>query len=242
MRICIAQTKSKKGDLKENLQNHLRFIEHAIQLHSDVIIFPELSLTNYEPQLANDLAKDPNDPMFDPFQELADLNQITIGVGIPTRGMDGICISMLIFQPETARIVYSKRILHADELPYFVSGKQQPTMEIKNEVIALGICYETLQREHFIEAKENNADFYIASVSKPDKGTNHAYLHFPEIAKEFNTPILMSNAVGPSDDFISNGLSSVWDKNGELLGQLDSENQGLLIYDSDNEIIDIFYL
>jgi len=237
MKICIVQTKSERGDVLKNIQNHLKFIERAIELNSDLIVFPELSITNYEPELANELATDVNDNVFNPFQDLSDKNQITIGIGMPTKATDGINISMLIFQPNKERIVYSKSILHSDELPYFVSSDNQPFLNIKGKNVALGICYETLQREHFVKAKENNADLYIASVAKPDRGTDKAYLHFPSIAKEFETPILMCNSIGFSDNFVANGLSSIWDKKGKLLDQLDKENQGLLIYDTEAEKI-----
>ena len=239
MRICIAQTKSEKGKVKANIENHLEFINRAIELNSDLIVFPELSITNYEPELANELATDIKDSIFNPFQYLSDKNKITIGIGMPTEATDGVNISMLIFQPNKERIVYSKGMLHSDELPYFVSSNNQPFLKIKGKNIALGICYETLQREHFVKAKENNADLYIASVSKPDRGTDKAYIHFPTTAKEFETPILMCNSIGYSDNFLANGLSSVWNKKGELIGQLDKENQGLLIYDLKTEEIEL---
>ncbi|WP_128762798.1 hypothetical protein [Leeuwenhoekiella aestuarii] len=63
-----------------------------------------------------------------------------------------------------------------------------------------------------MKAKENNADLYIASVSKSNRGTDKACKYFPLIAKEFATPILMCNAMGYSDNFVANGLSSVWNK------------------------------
>ena len=45
----------------------------------------------------------------------------------------------------------------------------------------------------------------------------------------------MCNAIGFSDNFVANGLSSVWNGKGELLDQLDKENQGLLVYDTETE-------
>ncbi|GAB5408994.1 MAG: carbon-nitrogen hydrolase family protein [Balneolaceae bacterium] len=239
MKICIAQTKSEKGNIPKNIQNHLKFIERAIELNSDLIVFPELSITNYEPTLAHNLATDVKDRIFNPFQDFSNKNQITIGIGMPTKAVDGVNISMLIFQPNKDRTVYSKRLLHPDEVPYFESGNNQAFLKIKGKNIALGICYETLQLEHFVKAQKNNADLYIASVSKPDRGTDKAYMHFSTIAKEFKTPILMSNSVGYSDNFMSNGLSSVWNAKGELIDQLDNENQGLIIYDPDNEKTEI---
>jgi ribosomal protein S18 acetylase RimI-like enzyme len=154
---------------------------------------------------------------------------------MPTKSTDGIHISMLIFQPNKEKTVYSKQMLHSDELPYFVCGKNQTFLTIKGVNIAIGICYETLQREHFLNAINQNIDIYIASVAKPKGGIEKAYNHFPKIADEFNTPILMSNCVGHCDNFMSVGQSAVWNKKGDLTEQLDAENQGLLIYDTKTE-------
>jgi predicted amidohydrolase len=96
-----------------------------------------------------------------------------------------------------------------------------------------------LQREHFLHAKNQGADIYIASVAKPKGGIEKAYQHFPGIAKEFNTPILMSNCVGYCDNFMSAGQSAVWNKKGELIEQLDAANQGLIIFDTNTEQTEI---
>ncbi|MEO1653641.1 MAG: carbon-nitrogen hydrolase family protein, partial [Bacteroidota bacterium] len=226
-----------KGQLQVNLENHLKMIAQARQAQADLIVFPELSLTGYEPDLAKELARDLTDEVFQPLQAAADQSQLGIGAGMPTQAPDGINISMLIFQPEKERIHYSKRILHADERLYFVPGHHQPLLHIKGKKIALGICYETLQREHFVQAVAQQADMYIASVAKPDRGVNKAYLHFPSIAREFNIPILMANSVGYCDNFMSNGQSSVWNGKGELMGQLGGEEEGLLVYDTELDIV-----
>lgn len=242
MKICLAQAKSIKGNVTENISNHLRLINQSIKRNADLIVFPELSLTAYEPELAEVLAVSVTSATFDVFQKKADENNISIGVGIPTKATNGINISMLIFQPHQRRLVYSKSILHADELPYFVSGEHQPMLNIKGTKIAFGICYETLQRAHFIAAQQKGADVYIASVAKPDRGTDKAYLHFPSIAKEFQTPILMSNCVGFCDNFLSNGQTAVWNNTGALLGTLDNESEGLLLCDMNTEEIEIWQL
>lgn len=235
MKICIVQTKSEKGDVQRNIENHLEFIERAIKLKADLIVFPELSITNYEPDLAKELATDIESNIFSPFQEISNKNEMIIGIGMPTKANEGINISMLIFQRNKERTTYSKQMLHSDELPYFVCGNEQAILSIKGQKIAIGICYETLQREHFLNAKNQGAEIYIASVAKPKGGIEKAYKHFPRIAKEFNTPILMSNCVGHCDNFMSVGQSAVWNKKGDLIEQLDANNQGLLIYDTKTE-------
>ena len=245
MNICIAQSLSKKGNVQKNIQNHLKIIESAIDLQADLIIFPELSITNYEPKLAEELATDADDPIFNPFQTLSDQNHITIGVGMPTiRRSHGslkneahpgaIKISLILFRPNLHRLVYSKQMLDADEKPFFTCGDSQIFLDMEGKKIAFGICYETLRREHFVHAKRGGADIYVASVAKPKNGLGKAYEYFPKMADEFKTPILMANCIGPCDNFLSLGQSAIWNGNGQLIGKLDSKNQGVLLYDTDH--------
>lgn len=235
MKICLAQLKSTKGNVQKNIKNHIRLIKKAIKLNADLIVFPELSITGYEPELAKDLATSIDNELFDPFQTISDNHKITIGVGMPTPYKDGVRISLLLFQPNKNRLVYSKQILHEDELSYFTAGKNQEYITIDQTEIAFGICYESLQREHFINAHNNGADIYIASVAKPNHGIEKANSYFPSIAKEFNTPVLMVNSIGFCDNFMSTGQSAVWNKNGQLLEQLDETNEGLIVYETNTE-------
>lgn len=236
MKICIAQSRSEKGNIQVNIQNHLELIQLAMKYNPDLIVFPELSITNYDPPIAKKFATGIDNSLFKPFQKLADKNEIAIGIGMPTKSNEGINISMLIFQPNHKGIVYSKQILHSDELPYFVCGNKHYLLNIKGKKIAIGICYETLQQEHFINAHQNGADIYIASVAKPKEGLKKAYKHFSKIAIEYQTPILMVNCVGPCDNFVSVGQSAIWNRQGLVIGVLGDNNQGLLWYDTANEL------
>ena len=56
MRIAIAQIAAIKGNIEKNIENHLKWIKLAIQNNAGVLVFPELSLTGYEPELAEILA------------------------------------------------------------------------------------------------------------------------------------------------------------------------------------------
>ncbi len=85
MKICVAQTKPVKGDIQRNIENHKKLIDMAASHGADIIIFPELSLTGYEPTLAKELATTQDDSRFDDFQQISDRRQITIGIGVPTK-------------------------------------------------------------------------------------------------------------------------------------------------------------
>jgi predicted amidohydrolase len=237
MIISVAQTRPIKGDISANIENHKKLIEIAVSFKVDTIFFPELSLTGYEPELARILATNQDDKQFDDFQEISNNNKITIGLGMPVKTNSGIQISMIIFQPEMPRQTYSKQQLHSDEFPYFINGKNQIILTVDNKKIAPAICYESLQTDHSENAKKLGADIYVASVAKSQNGINKAVTHYPYVAKKFSMPVLMSNCVGFCDNFESVGQSSVWTKQGRLVGQLDEQNQGLLIFDTETEVV-----
>jgi predicted amidohydrolase len=97
MKICVAQTRSIRGDIQRNIDRHTKIIDLALTNGADTVVFPELSITGYEPKLAKELAIYPNDRRFDDFQKIADINRIAIGVGVPIKNNAGICIGMILF-------------------------------------------------------------------------------------------------------------------------------------------------
>ena len=236
MKICAAQTKPVKGDIQQNIENHRALIDLALAHNTNTIIFPELSLTGYEPTLAKELAVSPDDNQVNVFQTISDTNNLTIGVGLPTKNKTGLHISMLIFQPIAPRRIYSKKYLHADEEPFFASGPNFPTLPIQQMNTAIAICYELSVPQHAANAHQSGAEIYIASVAKTAVGLKHAHKRLADIARTYGMPVLLSNCVGPSDNFVSAGGTAVWNNQGTLLTQLDDANEGLLIYDTETQL------
>jgi predicted amidohydrolase len=232
MRICGVQVAPVAGDVDANVQAHVRLIERAALSGSEFVFFPELSLTGYEPSLARELAMDSSDARLDIFQQLAEASGLTIGVGAPTRAPEGTRISMILFQPFAARVTYSKQMLHADELPFFVPGEGQLLLRTGDGAVAPAICYESLQPAHAADAALLGADVYLASVAKPARKVATAYAHYPAVAMRHRMTVVMANSVGPCDDFVAAGQSAAWNSRGELLGNLDDAHEGLLIVDT----------
>jgi predicted amidohydrolase len=235
MKICAAQTKPIKGDIQSNISNHKKLIALAVANRADIIIFPELSLTGYEPEMAKELATDKEDSRFDDFQKISDTNEITIGVGVPVKNNSGINIGMVIFQPNKERQVYYKKYLHADEEPFFISGQNTIGLIGNKTNIAPAICYELSIPEHSENAFKSGAEIYIASVAKTSSGVEKAVKSLSGIANKYSMTVLMSNCIGHCDNFESAGKSSVWNNKGLLLGQLNDTNEGILIFDTDTE-------
>ncbi|WP_315787321.1 carbon-nitrogen hydrolase family protein [Fischerella sp. JS2] len=186
MKICTAQTRPIKGNIQSNIDNHKKLIDLAISNRADIVIFPELSLTGYEPKLSKELATNQDDSRFDDFQKTSDAKQITIGVGVPTKSNTGICISMVIFQPYKAKQTYSKQYLHPDEEEFFISGQSFTGLKVNKTNIALAICYELSVHEHSENAFKSGAEIYIASVAKFVNGVDKAINRLSEIANKYS--------------------------------------------------------
>lgn len=236
MKIAVAQTHPVTGNIERNIEAHKRFIDLAVAQSAGMIIFPELSLTGYEPRLAGELATAMDDARFDDFQQLSDTHNITIGTGVPTKHEKGLYISMVIFRPNGPRSLYSKKYIHADEEEFFVSGENFPCMAVGDCTVSLAICYEISVHEHMEDAYAGGAEVYIASVAKFRGGsTDKALVRLADIAKEYALPVLMANSVGKADGAECAGKSSIWDNTGELLAQLNDSSEGILVYDTDTQ-------
>jgi predicted amidohydrolase len=233
MKLCVVQTRPIRGNIAKNIAQHKKMIEHAVFNRANIIIFPELSITGYEPTLAKDLATDLGDPRLDGFQGISDSKNIIIGVGLPLKNKGCISISMILFQPFQTRQVYSKKYLHVDEEPFFVSGES--TIGLLPGNISLAICYEISVAAHSEHAYSSGAELYMASVAKTASGVEKANNELSAIAIRYSMPVLMSNCVGHCDDFDCGGKTSAWNKKGVLAGQLNDKDEGLLIFDTDTE-------
>ncbi|AVD95561.1 carbon-nitrogen hydrolase family protein [Pseudomonas sp. SWI36] len=232
MKLCAVQLASLKGDLPGNLQRHLVCIEQAAALGAELVVFPELSLTGYEPSVARQAALPVTSARLDPLQAACDRLGITVAVGLPLPTPDGIRIGMPIFCPEAPRQAYAKQRLHDDELPYFTPGDQALLLEVGEHRVAPAICYESMFLAHAAVARERGADLYLVSVAKTAKGIREGYAHYPEVARELGIPVLMANCVGPADTFIGAGGSAAWDSQGHLLASLDDHSEGLIVLDT----------
>jgi predicted amidohydrolase len=236
MKLALAQTKAVTGNISANVIAHEQFIRASIVKGADAIFFSELSLTGYEPALAETLAIAPTDARLKLFQELSNRHTITIAVGAPLKTQTGIIISLLFFQPGQSVLVYGKQYLHPDEEPWFVPGTNLPPITIKECNVGLAICYELSVEEHFNTMKSTKPDVYVASVAKFTTGIEPSYRRLATIAST-GVYTFFVNAIGTADNGICAGGSAVWNKKGELLAKLDDVHEGLLIFDTVTESI-----
>lgn len=235
MKIVAAQMRSAPGDIDGNIERHVRFIELAASCGGAAVFFPEMSLTGYEPRLAEQLAMTADDARLEVFQSLSDRHQILVAVGGPYRGNDGPEIGMFVFRSGQTPAVYTKQMLHADELPYFRAGTKPLSVTLGEEILVPAICFESLQMDNALQAKDAGATVYVASVAKNMIGMERAHRHYATIARELGMIVLVCNGVGHADGFEMMGGTAAWDSRGALRCGAETEGEALVVYDLEEQ-------
>lgn len=228
MRIGLAQIQSLSGNLKHNFDRHIQATECALKNQCTLVVFPELSLINYEPTLAKETVNT-CDAFIKSFQVFSNDRQVNMLVGRPIQLRDGIGIGLTLIQANQTPSTYCKRYLHADESPYFTTGKEEVIWALE-ERIAPAICYESTLPVHAAEAAKMKPSMYVASVAKSANGIANAQEHYTAISKQHQWWTLMVNMIGPADDFVGAGGSAIWNPQGNKIGSL-TDNEAILWID-----------
>lgn len=123
--LAAAQTLSIAGDVEANIARHRVFMQAAAEQGVQLLVFPELSLTGYEPTLAADLAIAPDAPVLAPLREMARELQLTAVVGMPIRlaPQADVLIGALVLGADGSLAVYTKQHLHPGEDVAFAAGQ-----------------------------------------------------------------------------------------------------------------------
>jgi predicted amidohydrolase len=232
MIICLAQVRSVSGDIEKNLEHHIDLL-HSAQVHNaNLVVFPELSLTNYDPEIVQESAIDLNDQRLGKLQAFADKANIIVAVGVPLRGVEKPSISLAIFSRNNAPQNRSKIYLHPDELEYFSSSNNGIENILMQNRIGVAICYEISIKEHTKTLIEAGSSVYLASVAKTKNGMSNALTLLSATSKQYSIPSLLVNSVGTCEGKPSGGESFVLDSNGTIVAQLTETDEGYIIYDT----------
>ena len=230
MILAAAQTKPKRGNIASNLLNHYQLIELAAQNGAQLIAFPEMSITGYERENAMELAFAEDDYRIDHLKDLATDNNIVIIAGAPILIENQLFIGEFIIAPNDSVSVYTKQFLHEGEDEFFQSSfDNNPIVTIENQNIAFAICADIDNPKHPENASKNNADIYIASIFFSPNGIPNAYRDLQNYAEKHQRNVLMANFSGESWGSPSAGQSAFWNTKGELVGQMNDSDSGLLI-------------
>lgn len=217
--ICAAQYCSVAGNLNANIDRHAQFMRLAAKQGVEFLLFPELSLTGYEPTFARKLSQAPDAEILQPLRELAKQLRMTTVVGLPLShaGSGAVLIGALIFSADGSQTVYTKQHLHPGEETVFSSGNGGSFLNIGSEKIALSVCADFTHASHVQNAVKAGAGVYATSVLISDNGYPRDSRLLKGYAREHSLGVLMANHGGPSGGWACAGRSAFWAPGGQLL-------------------------
>ncbi|KFF42937.1 carbon-nitrogen hydrolase [Pseudomonas sp. BRG-100] len=235
--LAAAQTLSIAGDVEANIARHRVFMQAAAEQGVQLLVFPELSLTGYEPTLAADLAIAPDAPVLAPLREMARELQLTAVVGMPIRlaPQADVLIGALVLGADGSLAVYTKQHLHPGEDVAFAAGQGGEALEWGNDRIALAVCADFSHASHPRHAAQAGANVYAAGVLISEGGYAKDSALLQGYAAEHRLLVLMANHGGPSGGWACAGRSAIWAADGRLLAAVPGVGEALVIARRDGE-------
>ncbi|PLR50244.1 carbon-nitrogen hydrolase family protein [Chimaeribacter arupi] len=228
LRIAAGQFAPVRGGIDENMHYHDMLIKSAASAGVNLIIFPELSLTGYEPDMAEELAL-ADEACLSPLQVLSDRYDMTIIAGAPLRVKEGKpAIGACVISSGRPVFYYRKMHLHPGESDYFSVGHTECIFKEQAFNVGVAICADAGQPVHAERTVQQGADVYLNSVLSAG-GYDKDAGQLQHYARLYAMPTLMANYCGPSGGWKPAGKSAAWDARGELIAQAPEDCAALVI-------------
>jgi predicted amidohydrolase len=240
--LAAAQTVPIRGDVDANVEQHIRLVRHAAQERPQVLVFPELSLTGYELDLARDLAFSEHDPRLAPLVDAASAHAMTLIVGAPVRIEAQLYIGAFIVTPERTVEVYTKHHLGAfsssdspdgivppAEDSVFQPGERNPLVHFNGHCGAVSVCADSHHRSHPERAAARGARTYFSSQFAIPLHLELKIAVLKKRALRHSLTIVLANFAGHTGGLASAGGSGIWTDKGERVAQLEANGSGVVV-------------
>lgn len=239
-KITLAQTNPSLGNLETNLAGHVDAIERAIAEGSDIILFPELSVTGYflKDQTA-ELAMGLDSETIASLLSFSD--RISIVVGFVERAPDDRIYNSIAFL-EDSRVLHVHRKVHLvtygmfDEQREFAAGESFVAFESKHGRFGLMVCEDAWHVSSAYLYFMANVDALLVPSCSPGRGISAAS---PVLESErtwetlltahalfFQTWVCYANRVGWEDGVCFSGGSRVIGPGGQQVAALEGLEPG----------------
>lgn len=230
MVIAAAQIASAKGAVAANAARHSRFAETAARLGVRLLVFPELSLTGYELEIARDHVVLPDDAVLSPLRQLAVRAGMTIVAGAPVRGDRGaLHIGAIAMLPDGSISIYTKVHVHSSEAHVFECGSGGADLEVEGVQVGLAICRDAAIPDHAAAAAARGAQVYAAGVMIDEAGYARKVPLMSGYARQHGIAVLMANYSGVSGGEVSAGKSAIWGEDGDPVAACPGTEEMLVV-------------
>ena len=222
LKISLVQCDSIVGGIRLNAEGVLAKANEAEKKGSDLIVFPEMFLSGYQPL---DLVNKQSflEDIFFQVENIArqtDSLNIRILIGAPWRLDNKIYNALVSIFKGSIKVVSKKSHLPNydvfDEKRFFDSGNGLDLLDLGNIKIGFPICEDAWHSDIIGQLKNLGADIIIIPNGSPYE-TNKLVDRLKVIknrCRETNIPIIYLNLVGGQDDLVFDGGSFVLDDRG----------------------------
>jgi len=229
-RIAAAQVPSVRGDIDGNIATHAAALAAAAEQEVSVLVFPELSLTGYEPDLAAELAITAADSRLAPLIALAREHQIEAVVGAPLQsGAAKPALGAILITARGITRTYHKMHLGAGERTFFVPGDRPLACVVSGHTVGIAICADSSQPAHPQAYADLGANIYAAGVFLSAEWYATDAPRLAGYAARYRMLTVMANHAASVGTYTSVGKSAVWAPGGALLAQAEGVESVLLI-------------
>ena len=227
MRVTLAQTSPKLN--RKNLGEIVEIIQ-SVTDSSDLIVFPELSLSGYLLQ----------DKLYEDAYRLEELDvlrelskDIDIAVGVALREKNHFRNAGLYYSNEVLVSQHNKVYLPNygmfEEARYFKAGNIFESFLVRDKRVSMVVCEDLWHKNVHHDLIEQNPDLIIALVASPARGFGDESLEIEDkwyeiisqVAQECKAKLIFVNRVGFEDGLGFWGGSCIVNENGQMLHKLD---------------------
>jgi len=238
VRLAIAQVNFCVGDIKGNTRKIKKFIKIARQKRSDIVCFPELSITGYPPEdlLLNRSFIEDNLEALDEIRKSTEAVVAVLGfVDIK----DGIYNSAAVISDTKLMDVYHKQRLPNygvfDEKRYFEKGSVTPVYKLGDIKFGVNICEDIWYPGNPTrdQAIAGGAELIINISSSPYHASKVQIREkmLQKRARDYKCNIAFANLVGGQDELVFDGHSCVIDNDAHVIARARGFEEQLLVCD-----------
>ena len=239
LRIALAQINPTVGDLTGNVLKIKKFIKKAEEVNSDIIVFPELSITGYPPEdllLKSHFIED----NIKAAKEVAKHTSNIIAIyGFVEKENKKIFNSAAISHNQqllgTQKKIYLPNYGVFDEKRYFSSGHSHSLINLENSTVGINICEDIWHPNPTKNLAAsgvstilniNGSPFQIGKIEERKR-------LLIKRAKENKVNIAYVNMVGGQDELVFDGGSMFINFDGKIQVIGPQFTEKLLVYDLD---------
>ena len=234
LNLSLAQIATKLGDVDANLEKHLTYIKQAKEQKTDLLVFPELSLTGYVLQdLVASVAHKPtdDDPVFKHLLKASHDLDLVVGF-VDEDARHRFYIASAYLSGGKVLHVHHKVYLPTyglfDEGRFFAWGDSIRSFDTRFGRVGMLICEDFWHASPPYLLWLDGADIMLFSSASPGRGLNDkekldSARWVERVSKAyasmFTAFVAHCNRVGFEDGLLFWGGATVNDPNGELLAQ-----------------------